>query len=123
MAKPDSGHQAVNDAERPSAYEKQSPLTVPRAEAAIKQHGTIFFNCALQPVEPKAGQWFCEFFIAEAFDGYELRDEAIVEYVGQDEAHTFNADGTLKTRKMHCVAEEGEDGCHEPRGDFLILQH
>lgn len=75
-----------------------------RAEAAAKQHNTVFFNSDLQPVVPTEGQWFCEFDYRDEMSD-ELRDEALVEYIG---------DGR--------VMPEGDEDDRSPRGVILVLQ-
>jgi hypothetical protein len=97
-------------------------FTPEHVRAACAQHGTIFFTHDLQPVAPKEGQWFCEFHIIETFEGEEVRDEAIVEYLGPDEKFVNYGDG-FKPIPVHRVASEYDECDREPRGDVLILQH
>ena len=94
-----------------------------QVRAAIARSGTIFFDAELNPVQPKAGQWFCEFDIIDTYEGNEIvRDEALVEYLGEEDQHTFGPDSELLTSRVHQVAPEDSDA-RQPNGWVLILQH
>lgn len=82
-------------------------LTAERIDAATKQHSGAFFDKDLNPIEPKEGQWFCEFDVILTFEGEEeVRDQALVEYVGEGR-----------------VQSEYDEYDREPHGDILILQN
>lgn len=55
-------------------------IALAAAQAAVAKHGTKFFDANLQPVVPKARQYFCEF----EQHGDVLRDEALLECIGED---------------------------------------
>ena len=96
-------------------------LTIAAINAAVAAHGGPFFDCDLRPVVPVVGQWFCEYSQDCDYEGRDrVRDEALVEYLGPDEQHTFGPNG-LETRTVHIVAEDGGD-CRQPREQCLILQ-
>ena len=63
------------------------------AQAAVKQHGTVFFDYKMNPVQPAVGQWFCEYelVIPEEGDDF-MRDGALVEYLGLSEKHILEGD-------------------------------
>lgn len=99
-----------------------------QVQAAIAQHGTIFFDAELNPVTPQAGQWFCEYelIIPEEGDDY-LSDQALVEYVGPDDtvvwcdkANAFVPYGDPIRR--HRVAPEHSDGDRRVLGEILVRQ-
>lgn len=93
-------------------------FTTTQALEAIKQHNTIFFNHKLEPVEPKDGQWFCEF---KDYDGEVVIDGPLVKYLGQDEVCLYG-DGKAISRIAHAVASDGSEYDREPEGLILILQ-
>ncbi len=97
-------------------------LTPKSAEAAVKLHGTIFFDWNLNPVKPVEGQWFCEFdlVIPEAREPF-LRDEALVEYLGPAESLRSEAAGFARAGE-HRVMPEHSDCDRPPRGVVLIAQ-
>lgn len=81
-------------------------LNLNSVRAAISLHETVFLSADLEPIEPRKGQWFCEFDVDFAEEGNEiLRDQALVEYIGQGE-----------------VYDEQCDEFRRPRGFVLILQ-
>ena len=85
-------------------------LNLAAVNAVTKQFNTVFFNAALQPVVPVEGQWFVEMDanlddIDTPDEELLLRDEALVEYVG---------DGR--------VFPEYADSDRAPNGLILILQ-
>jgi hypothetical protein len=99
---------------------------------AVAREGTRFFcvgsgDGVLEPVTPKPGDWFCEF--DDNFDpgSGELRDAALVEYVGPDESLCLcKASGTLvpggHSVDRHLVLPEGEEDVRRPRALILVLQ-
>lgn len=98
-------------------------FTPAQVAAAVKAHGTKFFTVEageLVPVEPKAGEWFCEFdeVIPEDERPAFIRDEALVEYVELAELQFTDGE---KIRR-HMVAPEHADDCREARGVMLIRQ-
>jgi hypothetical protein len=90
-------------------------ITCESLKAAVKQHGNVFLDVNLQPVQPTAGQWFVEAYIEQGRVQY----DALVEYIGQSEAWL----GPNSAELRHEVAEDGSDDTRSPRGDALILQH
>lgn len=83
------------------------PFTPENARRAVANCGTVFFNGNFEPLEPRDGQWFCEFNIELSDEGNEiLLDGALVEYVGEGR-----------------VLEEGYDCDRLPYADILILQN
>jgi len=98
-----------------------SYYTHEQVKAAIKQHSTMFFDGNLQPVVPQEKQWFCEFHICEGRDGFEVRDEAIVEYLGTSNACYF-VGKELVNYVDHRVASEYDEADRRPHGDILVLQ-
>lgn len=90
---------------------------------AAEKTGALFFNMDLEPVEPKAGDWFCEMDWDTDYEGEDfVREGAFVEYLGPDESHTFDANWVLVTRKCHRVMEEDCDD-REPRTLVLVRQN
>lgn len=84
----------------------------------------IFFNVNLEPVVPLVGDWFCEMDWDTDFEGDDfVREGSLVEYLGEDESHTFAPDGSLVTRKCHRVMEDDADSDREPRTLCLIRQN
>ena len=67
---------------------------------------TIFLGANLEPVTPKAGQWFCEVTYDASQEGYEI---ALVEFIGW-------IDGT------GYVVSDGDD-TRRPSGDVMILRN
>jgi hypothetical protein len=96
-------------------------FTPQQVRAAIEQHGTAFFDFNLQPVQPREGQWFCEFSIEEALEGEEVRDADLVEYIGTTTSYVLSDSGTTPIVR-HAVMPEGADEDRQPAGDVLILQ-
>jgi hypothetical protein len=103
-------------------------LTPDQVHAAVKTHGTIFFDAQLNPVTPQIGQWFCEYelVIPEEGDDF-LRDDALVEYTGPDDrvvwcdkAGAFVPYGDPIRR--HRVAPEYSDCDRRVQGEILIRQ-
>lgn len=98
------------------------------AVTAVAQHATLFFDASLNPVVPKEGDWFCEFddgYVSE--QDHLLRDEAIVQYLGEDDSAVFDkASGAWvphgAPEHRHLVAEDDGDA-RRPRGVILIKQH
>lgn len=95
-------------------------FTPAQVNAAIKAHGTIFFDADLNPVVPQERQWFCEYehVIPETDDPAFMRDEALVEFV--ETAEYRFSDGTPCVR--HMVYDEQADECRLARGCVLIRQ-
>ena len=89
-------------------------ITPESLKAAVQQHGSMFFDADLKPVQPVPGQWFCEAYIEQD----QVQYDALVEYVGRSEVWL----GLGNTELRHEVAEEGSDEARSPRGDALILQ-
>jgi len=97
-------------------------LTYERIRAATEQHGTVFFDADLNPVQPEPGQWFCEFDCDVDYEGeWFVRDEAFVRYEGLDDRHTLDGDKWVTVQKP-VVWPEGADECREPAGYILIAQ-
>jgi hypothetical protein len=80
--------------------------------AATLQHGTIYFDAALNPVVPTVGQWFTEYFLRE--DNVVMEGD-IVKIADVNEDHLQGV--------LAMVSSEGEEGCHASRADILILQY
>lgn len=100
-------------------------ITPQTAEAAARQHGTVFFTVDLQPVKPEPGKWFCELelVIPEEGDNY-LMEGSLVEYVGPDESVAWDGTGFAawgSPMLRHLVATGGGDA-RRPHGEILILQ-
>ncbi len=97
-------------------------ITPERIHEAMQKHGTIFFDHALNPVQPEEGQWFCEYEIFLGFGGEELvREGAIVEYLGVSLTYVLDGDRFVE-RPSHRVQTEYSDTDREPVGDALIRQ-
>lgn len=94
-------------------------FTSEQVREAVKAHNTIFFNADLQPVEPKEGQWFCEFHVDDSDE--EVLAEAIVEYLGMSESAFLTDNGWVEV-KDHRVASEYDESDRRPYGDILVLQ-
>ena len=99
-----------------------------QAEAAVQTHGTIFFDSNMNPVTPVMGMWFCEFDDEYSHDPDQLRDESLVEYLGEceskvcdNQAGEFVAYGAPMFR--HRVMPENADSDRRPCGVVLIKQN
>lgn len=102
-----------------------SYLTPEQVDAAVKT-GKVFFDFKLNPVEPKPGQWFCEFHLVvpedSTFPAY-VQDEALVRYEGVEEHHGVPlCVSESGRRQVYVVWDEAGDDFREPRGEVLILQ-
>jgi hypothetical protein len=95
--------------------------TTQQVDAAIKTHGTIWFDHNLSPVVPVPGQWFCEFEqVTPEYDAPPfIQDGRLVEYLG--EVDLWINSGEMIRR--HEVADDW-DGEEARRTDclFLVLQ-
>jgi hypothetical protein len=95
-------------------------FTPAQVDAAIRAHGTIFFDSNLNPVEPQVGEWFCEYerVIPEEADAF-IRDESLVEYCGAAEVGGW--DGS-PVRTVHRVLPEYADCDRTTDCLFLVRQ-
>lgn len=86
----------------------------------------IFFvqtDAGLQAVEPKEGDWFCEYDWDVDYEGDDfLSAGAMVEYAGLSESVTFEG-GKAVSRPSHRVVPEGDDCDREPSTLVLVRQH
>ena len=102
-------------------------LNPAQVEAAVKQHGTIFFDANLNPVAPQEGQWFCEYHleIPEEGDDY-IIDGSLVEYLGPCDSYVLDSAGKPapygKPAERHRVRPECSESDRRPHGEILILQ-
>lgn len=84
--------------------------------AAIVRHETIYLSAKLEPVVPKAGQWFCEMSY-DVDEGNEIvREGSLVEFVGTVEE--LVGDCVISTSYV----SDGDDA-RRPFGDAMILQY
>jgi hypothetical protein len=100
---------------RATGGNEMAEITSESLKAAVQQHNSVFFDADLRPVQPQAGQWFCEVYIEPGRVQY----DALVEYVGQSEVWL----GTDNAEMRHDVSEDGAEDTRSPLGDALILQH
>lgn len=97
-----------------------SQFTPSQVDAAIKFHGTIFFDRNLNPVLPQVGQWFCEYEQVTPEEGEPfIRDEALVEYCGPSEAGGWSGS---PVRVVHRVQPDGSDCDRNTDALFLVRQ-
>lgn len=69
-------------------------LNLDLAHKARAEYNTNVFTSELKPIEPKDGQWFCEFDLSFASD--ELVAGQLVEYIGDD---LYCVDGDPETAR------------------------
>lgn len=104
-----------------------SQYTPDRVNAAIKAHGTKFFDKDLNPVVPQPGDWFCEFDLTYRMgkDGMifdRAVDGAFVEYICKEKFPIFDLEGNIVYHDIHVVVPEGCEFDRQPQGNFLIKQ-
>lgn len=102
-------------------------FTPAQVDAAIKAHGTIFFDGELNPVVPEPGQWFCEFdlIIPEEGDNF-IRDESLVEYLGPCDSVVLDDSGKPvpygdPKQRFRVLPEYAEED-RRPNGVILVRQ-
>lgn len=75
---------------------------------------------ALVAIDPKVGQWFCEFDIRDTLDGEEVQDGAIVEYLGSETSYILQ--GSNWVDRIDAIVCEEDGDPRRPSGLILILQ-